>query len=222
MLRQPAGVVLVADDHAPLREGVRLLLERAGYRVVEAATADEAVEVAEEEAPVVCLIDLGMPGGGLAAVERIYASDPHAKLIVLTGSTDERDVFSAVRAGAIGYLVKGVDDDALLQAVEAAVAGEPALPRRLLMLLMGLSTNETGRVVRLANGGHVTLTPRETQVLAYLKNGLRTREIAEQLALSPVTVRRHISALLHKLDAPTRQAAIAALDANPTDPRSST
>lgn len=220
MPRQSARVVLVADDHAPLREGVRLLLERAGYQVVEAATADEAVTVAEAEAPAVCLIDLGMPGGGFAAVKRIYAGDPHAKLIVLTGSTDERDVFSAVRAGAIGYLVKGVDDHALLHAVDAAVAGESALPRRLLMLLMGLSTNETGQVVRLANGGHVTLTPRETQVLAYLKHGLRTREIAEQLALSPVTVRRHISALLHKLDAPTRQAAIEALNANPADPRS--
>lgn len=211
-MSQPVQTVLVADDHEPLRVGVRLLLEAGGYRVVEAASADETVDSFFREAPSVSLIDLGMPGGGLAAIERIYARDPRAKLIVLTGSNDERSVFEAVRAGAIGYLVKGIDDRTMLSSIERAVKGESVLPNRLLMLLMGLETGQGGSTVILESGKVVRLTAREAQVLEYLKQGLRTREIAAQLDLSPVTVRRHISALLRKLDAPSRQAAVEALD----------
>ncbi len=211
-MRQPVHVVLVADDHEPLRTGTRLLLEQVGYRVIEAATADETVAAFEREHPSVCLVDLGMPGGGLGAIERIFAREPRAKLIVLTGSTDERSVFEAVRAGAIGYLVKGIDDQTLVSVVERAIQGESVLPSRLLMLLMGLPTTHRGSTVRLDSGAVVTLTAREAQVLEYLKQGLRTREIAAQLGLSPITVRRHISMLLHKLDAPSRRAAVEALN----------
>jgi DNA-binding NarL/FixJ family response regulator len=189
-----------------------LLLEPAGYRIVEAASAGETVALFRRQRPSVCLVDLGMPGGGLAAIEQIYACDPQAKLIVLTGSTDEQSVFDAVRAGAIGYLVKGIDESGVLAAVEGAIRGEPILPRRLLMLLIGLPSANGGSRIVLASGAVVSLTPRETQVLECLKQGLRTREIAERLTISPITVRRHISLLLRKLDAPSREAAVAALN----------
>lgn len=122
---------------------------------------------------------------------------------------------SPVRAGAIGYLVKGIDDSGLVQAVDAVTRGESALPLRLVKLLMGLSSTDGGQTVDRSSGGQARLTPRQAQVLEYLREGLRTREIAERLGLSPITVRVHISALLRKLDEPTREAAIAALNAAP-------
>jgi two-component system nitrate/nitrite response regulator NarL len=188
-------------------------LRDSGYTSVEVESAPEAVAAAARSRPDLSLIDLGMPGGGLNAVRAIYAADPTAKIVVLTGSTDEADVFRAVRAGAIGYLVKGIDDGAIIAGVDASIRGEPALPQRLLMLLLKGTPTAQPTEVELPSGATARLTPREAQVLTSLRQGLRTREIADRLGLSPITVRRHISRLLQKLDAPTRQAAVEALDA---------
>ncbi len=204
-------LVLVADDDGPLRRGVRLVVESAGYQVLEAATTEEFVSLAREYRPEVCLVEPMLSGGGLGGIRRVFLAEGKTKIVVLTGSSHENDVLAALRAGAIGYLVKGTDDQGLAQSVAAAIRGEAVLPRRLGALLIRLVTNTEAASVPLADGRIVALTPREAQVVACWRNGLRTKEIAAELGISPITVRRHISTLLDKLDAPSRGAALAAL-----------
>lgn len=194
--------VLVADDQPPLREGVRVLLESAGHRVVQAAHADEAVALAEAHRPDVCLLDLAM-AGGIGAAERISATVPETAIVAFTASDDEASVRAALAAGARGYLLKGVDDDSLLDAVEIVARGFSAMPPRYLRYLTGTPSQDysvAGHVVR--------LTRREGEIFRHVEAGKRTSEIARQLGLSPITVRRHISGVVRKLGAADRAEAL--------------
>ena len=129
---QEAPTILLADDHAPLRASVRRDVELAGLRVcAEAATAAEAIDAAVREAPDLCLLDVGMPGGGLHAAAEIRARVPSASVVMLTASTREDDVLGAVRAGAVGYLLKDDDPVRLPVALHDVLRGVPAFPRRL-------------------------------------------------------------------------------------------
>jgi DNA-binding NarL/FixJ family response regulator len=202
--------VLVADDHAPTRAGVRLALEHGGCEVcAEAANADDAIAHAVAERPDVCVVDLSMPGSGIRAVGEITANVPDTHVVVLTVSNAPDDLFDAIRAGAAGYMLKDMDPAELPELVRRLARGEGALPGVLIAALIEqFRTRGSGHAMVLDDGRRVELTAREQDVLELLADHIPTAEIADRLFLSPVTVRRHVSTLLHKLDVHTRDEAI--------------
>ena len=208
--------VLIADDHAATRAGVRAALERGGCHVcAEAANAPDAVSAARRERPDVSIIDLDMPGDGLRAVAQITAERPEAPVLVLTVSTRTDDLLDALRAGASGYLLKDMDPAGLATAVRAAVAGEATLPGHLASrLIEEFRRQGSSRNLMLDQSRRVTLTPREWEVLEQLDEGRSTREIAARLRVSQVTVRRHVSSVLHKLQVGSREEARQVLHQN--------
>jgi DNA-binding NarL/FixJ family response regulator len=214
MNREPR--VLVADDHAATRAGVRAALERGGCRVcAEAANAADAIGAAQRERPDVSIIDLDMPGDGLRAVAEIFAERPEAPVLVLTVSARSEDLLDALRAGASGYLLKDMDPDQLPAAVHAVLGGEAPLPGSLAThLIEEFRHHGGGRNLMLDESRRVTLTPREWEVLEHLDQGHSTAEIAAHLRVSQVTVRRHVSTLLHKLQVGTREEATRVLHDN--------
>jgi DNA-binding NarL/FixJ family response regulator len=205
--------VVIADDHAPTRAGVRLALEHGGCIVCgEAANAEDAIAAAVRERPDVCVVDISMPGGGIRAVSEITASVPETHVIVLTVSDSSDDLFDALSEGAVGFLHKDMDPAQLPAAVRAAASGEAILPGDLTARLIEEFRHRSGRVALAgAHGRNVDLTPREWQVLELLGEDVSTAEMARRLFLSPVTVRRHISAILHKLGVGSREEARALL-----------
>ena len=200
--------VLVADDHAPTRAGVRDALGDDGFTVVaEAAGADAAVELALRERPDVCLLDVHMPGGGIAAAARITENLPESAVVMLTVSRDDEDLFAALRAGAAGYLLKDMDPARLAPALRGVVAGEAAVPRTLVARVVEeFRSSERRPSLPLIRRRGARLTPRESEVIELLRERLTTAEIAHRLGLSAVTVRRHISSILAKLQVPDRRA----------------
>jgi DNA-binding NarL/FixJ family response regulator len=202
--------VLVADDHPPTRAGVRLALERGGFVVcAEAADAASAIEAALRERPEVCLLDINMPGNGIQAAEAITRELPGSAVVMLTVSRTDADLFDALRAGASGYLLKDIDPARLPLALHGVLEGEAALPRRLVALLIEeFRDRRRRRRIPLVGRRSVELTDREWQVLELMREGLATEEIAARLFISGVTVRTHVSAILRKLQVPTREAAV--------------
>jgi DNA-binding NarL/FixJ family response regulator len=205
---------VLADDHAPTRAGVKRALESAGFRVVaEAADANGAVEAVERLEPDVCLLDIHMPGNGISAAASITHSDVDTAVVMLTVSRDDSDLFDALRAGALGYLLKDTDPDRLPHALKGVLGGEAALPRALVARVID-EFRERGRRRRLplAKQRGVELTSREWEVLELMREDLSTAEIAERLFISQVTVRSHIAAVLKKLRVPDRKAALKLLE----------
>jgi DNA-binding NarL/FixJ family response regulator len=203
--------VLVADDHPPTRAGVRAALECQSFNVcAEVADAPAAVEAAIRERPDVCLLDIHMPGSGIRAAEAIAREVPEAVVVMLTVSRTDTDLFDALRAGASGYLLKDIDPKRLPLALKGVLAGEAALPRRLVALLVEeFRERKRRRRIPLVGRRNVELTDREWEVLELMREALTTDEIAQRLFISPVTVRTHVSAILRKLQVPTRDAAVA-------------
>jgi DNA-binding NarL/FixJ family response regulator len=200
--------VVIADDHPPTRLGVRTALEAEGFEVVaEAATAPSAVAAAVEHAPDVALLDVHMPGDGLAAARTISRELPDVAVVMLTVSRDDSDLFEALRAGARGYLLKDIDPDRLPHALRGVLAGEAALPRNLVTKLV---EEFRGRERAPSRGTAATasLTSREWEVLELLRQGLDTAQIAHRLFVTPVTVRSHVSAVLKKLKVTSREDAV--------------
>jgi DNA-binding NarL/FixJ family response regulator len=201
--------VLIADDHPPTRRGVRLSLEQQGFIVcAEVASAQGAVEAAVRERPDVCLVDVHMPGGGIRAVGEIAARLPKTAVVMLTVSDSEDDLLDALRAGARGYLLKDMDTEQLPMALWAVLRGEAALPRRLAASLVQEIRRRGGQRLTLSDGRAVQLTPREWNVLELLCDDLGTAEIAQRLFVEPVTVRRHVSAIVEKLGVSSREEAV--------------
>jgi two-component system NarL family response regulator len=201
--------VLIADDHPPTRRGVRLSLEWHGLLVcAEVATAEDAVEAALRERPDVCLLDVRMPGGGVRAAGEIVSRLPETAVVMLTVSDSDEDLLDALRAGARGYLLKEMDTEQLPVALSAILRGEIALPRRLAASLVKELRARGGPRLALPDGRAVELTPRERDVLVLLCDGLATAEIARRLFVSPVTIRRHVSAILKKLEVSSREEAV--------------
>jgi len=200
--------VVIADDHAPTRLGVRMALEEAGFEVCgEAATAPAAVEAAVRERPDVALIDVHMPGDGIAAARQINTEAPETSIVMLTVSRDDEDLLEALQSGAKGYLLKDIDPRRLPLALQGVLDGEAALPRGLVAKLIAEFRHREETGVR-PHGPLAKLTSREWEVLDLMRQGLSTAEIARQLFVSPVTVRTHVSAVLRKLQAPDRDAAV--------------
>jgi DNA-binding NarL/FixJ family response regulator len=201
--------VLIADDHPPTRMGVRMALESAGMEIVaEVASAEAAVTAALELHPDIALLDIHMPaGGGIGAARQIGARAPRVAVVMLTVSRDDSDLFQALAAGARGYLLKDTDPDRLPIALQGVLNGEAALPRGLVARLVDEFRVRDQSDSR-RRGPMAQLTPREWEILELLRRGQTTNQVAAQLFVTPVTVRSHVSAILHKLHVPDRAAAI--------------
>ncbi len=202
--------VLIVDDHAIVRKGIRALLsESDGFEIVgEAADGQEAVAVAAESQPDVILMDLLMPGmDGIEATRQITAQRPGARILVLTSFAADNKLFPAIKAGAMGYLLKDSSPEDLLRAIRQVHRGEPALHPTIARKLL----QEIAQPVDLSPAPEA-LTARELAVLRLIAQGLSNQEIADQLSISEPTVRTHVSRILGKLHLASRtQAALYAV-----------
>jgi DNA-binding NarL/FixJ family response regulator len=204
-----APSIVIADDHPAMRLGVRMALMRGGFDVVgEAADCDGAVSVVLRERPDVCLLDVRMPGGGVEAARRVTREAPSTSVVMLTVSDRTEDVLAALRAGAVGYLPKDTSPDRLPAAICGVLKGEAALPRALVGVVLDRFREFTAAPVDPVRIDGVELTGRESEILRMLRAGMTTVEIGETLSLSPITIRRHISAGMAKLGVADRTAAI--------------
>jgi DNA-binding NarL/FixJ family response regulator len=212
------GRVLIADDHVRTRASVRRVLEESSRFDVcaDVSDADAAVEAAKREKPDICLLDIRMPGNGIAATAKIKAERPETAIVMLTVSRADDDLFDALRAGAKGYLLKGMNEDELPNALERVLNGQASLPGNLVARLIDEFRDRERFRVNLPGDRAVLLTPREWDVLGLMRSGSTTAEIAERLFISPTTVRSHVSAILRKLEVDDRSAAIGLLGTGET------
>jgi two-component system, NarL family, response regulator LiaR len=187
--------VLIVDQ-APMRAGIRLALGHDIEICAEASTAEEAIRAAMREQPDVCLVGREIPGDGLVAVRGICRAAPESAVVVLAQIRDADDLLESVRAGAIGYVPDALDADRLRRVLDAITSNEAVVPRSMVLELL----------LELRGGGGESLTTRESQVLGMLRRGHSTAAIADRLSIAPVTVRRHISELVHKLGVEDRAA----------------
>lgn len=202
---EPIRVMLV-DDHAVVRQGLRALLEVTdGITVVgEASNGEEAVEQVQALAPDVVLLDLSMPGmGGIEATRQIRRLNEHTRVIVLTSYDDDDKLFQAIEAGAISYLLKNISAGDLISAIQLAKRGETTLQP-------GIATKLMRQFAARDTLEH--LSEREMQVLRLIARGYSNKEISADLKISEKTVKTHVSNILDKLHLEDRtQAAIYAL-----------
>lgn len=199
--------MLICDDHPVFRDGLGALLEnQGGFEVVgEAATGDEAIEHARGSRPDVIVMDLNMPGSnGIEATRRILAESSDARILVLTMFQDDDSVFAAMRAGALGYVLKGADQDEIVRAITSVARGEaffgPAVARRLVSFFARGDSRPAP---------FPQLTEREREVLELASRGTNNSSIARRLSLSEKTVRNHISNIFMKLRVADRAELIA-------------
>lgn len=202
--------VLIADDHALFRDGLRSLLEAHGIEVLaEAKNGNEAVELARLHRPDVVLMDLMMPQtNGLAATRLISAEMPEVRVVVLTASEDDADLFEAVKSGAQGYLPKSLEAEELFSFLDGVVKDEPALTPVLARKVLG----EFARAPQEPAQQPVTstLTERERDVLELMVGGVTSnRELAEKLFVSENTVKYHLRNILDKLHLNNRAQVVA-------------
>ncbi len=198
--------VLIADDHAPTRAMMRRAVEDGGFHVcADVRDAAGAIRAARETRPDVVLLDVRMPGGGIHAADVIGTEQPDLPIVMLTISDDDSDLFSALAAGASGYLLKGQDPATIPEALSMVLSGEAALSRPLVKRLVQEYRDRDARQrmrARLPRGAR--LTPKEWEVLELLNDGLGTAEIARELFVADVTVRSHLAAIIRKLQAKDR------------------
>jgi len=212
--------VLIVDDHAMVRQGLRTFLELQDQSTLpievtgEAANGLEAVKLAKQTQPDIVLLDLVMPEmDGLQATPKIIAASPHSRVIILTSFGEEDKVLPAIRAGAQGYLLKDIPPAELVQAVREAYQGKvqlhPEVAKKLMSLAAAMGAPTTNHAATESEYG---LTEREQEVLQLIADGRNNREIADKLVISEKTVKTHVSNILSKLHLDDRtQAAIYAL-----------
>ncbi len=216
-----APTIVIADDHPAIRLGVRMALMGGGLQVLaEAADRDGAIEAVLRERPHLCLLDVYMPGGGIQAAAALAALAPETAVVMLSVSDSSEDLLAALRAGAVGYLPKDTPPDRLPDRAARGARGRArAAP--------GVRRAPAARVARAADcrgpprqrRRRRSSRRREAEVLRLLRAGMRTAEIGRSLSLSPITVRRHISAGVAKLGVADRQEAIGAITAGLHAPR---
>jgi two-component system, NarL family, nitrate/nitrite response regulator NarL len=205
--------VLIADDHTPTRALIRRAVEKDGFVVcAEVPDALEAIKVAREESPDIVLLDIRMPGNGLYAAEIIRTKQPSILVVMLTVSTDDADLFSALAVGASGYWLKGQSPATIPHLLRRVMAGETVLTGVLIKrLVKDWSTQSLYRQSRERLSGGARLTQRECEVVDLLIDGLNTGEIGKRLFVSEVTVRTHIANVVKKLKVEDRDAAVQSL-----------
>jgi DNA-binding NarL/FixJ family response regulator len=204
--------VVLADDHPVIRLGVRMALIRGGFEVLaEAADCDGAVEAVLREHPDICLLDISMPGGGIEAAAILAQAAPSTAVVMLTVSQSPNDMLAALRSGAKGYLSKDTSPERLPAALYGVLKGEAALPRNLVGRVLHEFRHIPAPETAPLRVDGVELSTRESEILRLLRSGLSTMQIGERLSLSPITVRRHISAGMAKLGASSREDALRAI-----------
>jgi DNA-binding NarL/FixJ family response regulator len=201
--------VLLADDHALFRAGIASLLDAWGMEVVgEAGDGNEAVELVRRTRPDLVLMDITMPNrNGLEATRLIKSEQPEVKIVMVTVSDDDADLFEAIKAGAEGYLLKDMSEEEFNRTLAAIEEGEPALSGALAARILG----EFARRTEGAAGAppEEELTNREREVLTLLAEGETNREIARRLVISESTVSFHVKNILAKLHLKNRAHAAA-------------
>jgi two-component system nitrate/nitrite response regulator NarL len=207
--------VVIADDHPLYRDGVaRTLAERAGFQVLGVCgSADDAVLLAERHRPDLVLLDISMPGGGIEAARRIAALGTATKIVMLTVSERDEDVMEALKAGAHGYVLKGVGASELLDIVRTVASGgsfvSPTLAARLLQAMQRPDRRGGPSGDRLSS-----LARREEQILELVAKGLSNKEVARELDLQEKTVKHYMTSILQKLQVRNRvEAALLAREA---------
>lgn len=198
MSDQPIRVMIV-DDHNVVRSGLAAFLSVYDDLILaaEAGGGEEAVRLCSEARPDVVLMDLMMPGmDGAAATRAIREQCPDIQVVALTSFRDEELVQGALRAGAIGYLLKNVTADELAEAIRAAHAGRPTLAPEATQALIQATVRP--------DEPQFDLTPRELEVLGLMVQGLSNKEIAERLVISHSTVKFHVSSILSKMGVASR------------------
>jgi two-component system, NarL family, response regulator DevR len=201
--------ILLVDDHEVVRLGLRALLERhSQFEVVaEASTARDAIEQVEQYSPDVVVMDIRLPGGsGIEACEEISEKHPETKVIMLTSYAEDEMLFSAIRAGASGYVLKQIEGEGLVRAIEAVGRGEalldPAVTQRIFQEVRKAAKEEEA-------SAFAALTQQEKHVLMLVSEGKTNREIAKALFLGEGTVRNYVSSILSKLGVSNRAEAAA-------------
>ena len=201
--------ILLVDDHEVVRLGLRALLERhQQFEVVaEASTAKDAIDLVEQYSPDVVVMDIRLPGGsGIEACEEISEKYPDTKVIMLTSYAEDEMLFSAIRAGASGYVLKQIEGEGLVRAIEAVGRGEalldPAVTQRIFQEVRKAAKEEEA-------SAFAALTQQEKHVLMLVSEGKTNREIAKALFLGEGTVRNYVSSILSKLGVSNRAEAAA-------------
>ena len=182
---------LLIADRAAMRLGIRMALNGDVEVCGEAEDAEQAIRAAKREQPDLCLIGDHIAGDGIAAIRGVTRAAPGCSVVVLAQVDDADRLLDCVRAGAVGYVPGALDAERLKRVIRAAAANEAVVPRSMVLELV--------LELRGGGGGADALTARESQVLGMLRRGHRTADIADRLAIAPVTVRRHISELVRKL-----------------------
>jgi NarL family two-component system response regulator LiaR len=188
---------LIADDHAVVREGLRLALARSPQvRIVgEAADGESAIELARRRKPAVIVMDMRMPGmDGIQATTKILEEAPELGVIIFTAFSERALLARAIESGARGYILKEASHATLLKAIERVAAGETFVDPALMPSMVGEQE---------------TLTGREREILQLLADGMSNVDVAQQLFISPETVKSHVRHILAKLEADTRTQAVA-------------
>jgi two-component system, NarL family, response regulator DegU len=201
--------LLLADDHTMLRQSLRRTMEDEGLEVVgEAGDGDEAARLADELKPDVVLMDVSMPVlDGVEATRLITQQTPGVAVVMLTMHADADVVARAIRAGAVGYLVKDCTTEELVRTVRQAASGETALSSDLAASMLQ-EMRTPAAVATPAKRGDSVLSKREEEVLQLIAEGGSTTEVAEQLFISVKTVKNHLASIYEKLDARDRTQAV--------------
>ena len=201
--------ILLVDDHEVVRLGLKALLDRHPFFevVAEAGSAREALKHVEQYSPDVVVMDIRLPGGsGIDACEKITESHPNTQVIMLTSYAEDEMLFSAIRAGAAGYVLKQIGGDDLIRALEAVSRGEalldPAVTQRIFQEVRRAAKEEEA-------SAFADLTQQEKHVLILVSEGRTNREIAKELFLGEGTVRNYVSSILSKLSVSNRAEAAA-------------
>lgn len=210
--------VLLVDDHSLVRRGIGELLQSRGVQVVASVSSgEEGVRRARELFPEIILLDIKMPGlSGIETIERLRASGVTAPVVMLTMSREDADLGAALRAGAQGYLLKDIEPEELVPALEAVLRGENVVAREMVGTLARMVGSEAGAKPEATPGAvdpFAGLTPRELEILERVAKGLSNKMIARALSITDGTVKLHVKAILRKLGMRSRvEAAVAAVE----------
>ncbi|MBY3088591.1 response regulator transcription factor [Rhizobium laguerreae] len=190
-----AITIAIVDDHPLFREGVsRSLSEIEDFVVVgEGASADDAATLAASHRPDVLLLDVSMPGGGIEAISEIVVGSPQTKVLMLTASEDVDPLIASLRRGAAGYVVKGIGSRGLAEAIRTVVGGSRYI-----------SPSMRAKLEKTLLDRPASLTPRETEVMELVAEGLTNKHIARRLDLQEKTIKHHMTEILLKLGASNR------------------